>query len=571
MALVAGTTGVVVLPGSVASADLNVATISAGQFQTCAVTAGGAAECWGAGVDGELGNGEHGNSVQALTPTTVTGLGTGVASVAAGYDDACALTTGGGVKCWGWFGYGELGNGTTTGSDVPVDVSGLGSGVAAITADGPQCALTDAGAVKCWGDNTAGELGDGATDQPTVPVAVNGLGSGVAAISAGIDFVCALTNGGAVKCWGGNDDGELGDGTTTQRNSPVTVSGLGSGVVAISARDTHTCALLSSGAVECWGVNEWGQLGDGTANPTLVPVTAAGPGSGVVSLAAGGDHTCAVTTGGAAECWGRNSFGELGDASLETSHSPVAVAGLGSGVAVLSGGYTDACALTTNGAVSCWGYNQQGELGDGLSGQVLTPVGVSGLSAGVAAIGEGSDHTCAIQTGGALECWGLNGHGQLGDGTTLQRDAPVPVIGLGSNVVAVVGGDQHTCALTAAGAVKCWGFNAEGQLGDGTNLDRHTPVDVVGLDSGVASLSAWLNSTCAVLVDGTAKCWGADNGGLLGDGATTSENTPVAVTTVPADIAALDVSLTSCALDASGGVKCWGCSVGSETARPEAR
>ena len=275
-----------------------------------AVTAAGAAECWGWDQDGQLGDGHYGYGSREVTPTVVTGLGSGVASVAAGSDHSCALTTGGAVECWGLFGSGGLGNGTTSGSVVPVDVSGLSSGVIAITADGPSCALSAAGGVSCWGDNSVGELGDGTTDPATVPVNVSGLGSGVAAVSAGDAFACALTTDGAVKCWGDNTRGQLGDGTTSPSTVPVDVAGLGSGVVAISAKYTHACALTAAGGVECWGENTRGQLGDGATTNQLTPVAVSGLDSGVVSIAAGGEHTCAVTSGGSTECWGRNTFGE---------------------------------------------------------------------------------------------------------------------------------------------------------------------------------------------------------------------------------------------------------------------
>jgi len=202
-------------------------------------------------------------------------------AISAGDDDACALTGAGAVKCWGWNGFGALGDGTTTNSSTPVDASGRSSGVVAIDAEsyGHTCALMSGAPVKCWGWNRYGQLGDGRTIDSSTPVDVQGLPSGVAAISVGGEHTCALTGGGPVSCWGNNSwAGQLGDGTTTNSATPVDVSGLGSGVSAISAATDataddvdHTCALTSDGAVLCWGYNGSGQLGDGTTTDSSTP------------------------------------------------------------------------------------------------------------------------------------------------------------------------------------------------------------------------------------------------------------------------------------------------------------
>jgi alpha-tubulin suppressor-like RCC1 family protein len=197
--------------------------------------------------------------------------------LAVGGDHACALTSAGGATCWGRNVEGELGNGSTTDSSVPVPVNGLGSGVASISAGyWTSCAVTSAGAALCWGLNGDGALGNNSTVSSSVPVGVWGLGSGVAAISVGLDYACAVTSAGAARCWGANNEGELGNGSTTGSLAPVGVSTLSAGVVAISAGNDHTCALLSGGGVQCWGDNPWGQLGNGTTTRSTVPVAVSG-------------------------------------------------------------------------------------------------------------------------------------------------------------------------------------------------------------------------------------------------------------------------------------------------------
>jgi alpha-tubulin suppressor-like RCC1 family protein len=343
------------------------------------------------------------------------------------------------------------------------------------------CNLTSNGGVKCWGDNSKGQLGDGTTTTRLTPVNVSGLSSGVAAITAGGSHACALTTGGAVKCWGYNANGQLGDGTTTNRLTPVNVSGLSSGVTAISAGEYHTCALTTGGAVKCWGNNANGQLGNGTTTNGLTPVNVSGLSSGAAGISLGVTHTCAWTTGGAVKCWGSNANGQLGDGTTTNRLTPVSVSGLASGVTAISAGDFASCAVT-GGAAKCWGLNAYGQLGDGTTTTRLTPVNVSGLSSGVAAISAGGSHACVVTTGGAAKCWGGNGFGQVGNGTTTTRLTPMGVLGLSSGVAKISAGQYHTCAsLSTGGTVKCWGKNAQGVLGDGTTTNKLTPVFVVGI------------------------------------------------------------------------------------------
>ena len=385
-----------------------------------------------------------------------------------------------------------------TGPD-PASANPLTDALAVAAGGGHTCALTTAGGVQCWGLNNVGQLGDGqicGTSSCTTPVDVSGLTSGVAAVAAGSGHTCALTTAGGLKCWGNNGSGQLGDGTTTTRTTPVVVSGLASGLAAVAAGQFHTCAVTTGGGAKCWGNNFFGKLGDGTsgfANFSATPVDVSDLTSGVADLGAGRHHTCALTTAGGLKCWGQNNVGQLGDGQacgIVTCTTPVDVSGLSSGVAavaaaggIVNDGHT--CAVTTAGGVKCWGDNNVGQLGDGTTTDRATPVDVSGLTSGVVAAAAGSSHTCAITTAGGLKCWGNNSSGQLGDGNGGvfgdSSPTPVDVVGMASGVAAVAAGSNHTCAVTTTGGLKCWGNNDRGQLGDGTTTNSTMPVDVIAV------------------------------------------------------------------------------------------
>ena len=306
-------------------------------------------------------------------------------------------------------------------------------------------------------------------------------------ISAGYYYTCALLSTGAVKCWGSNLYGQLGDGSTanaTARTTPVDVSTLSSGVIAIAAGERHTCAVLNTGAVKCWGNNDNGQLGDDSTLQSLTPVSVPSLSSGVTAIAAGRYHACAVLNTGAVKCWGWNLYGQLGDGSTLQSLTPVSVPSLSSGVTAIAAGERHTCALLSTGAVKCWGYNDNGQLGDGSAASVTprtTPVDVSTLSSGVTAISTGSYHTCALLSTGAAKCWGKNTSGRLGDGSNTASLTPVSVSTLSTGVIAIAAGEAHTCAVLNTGAVKCWGYNVSGQLGDGSTTQSFTPVGVLSI------------------------------------------------------------------------------------------
>ena len=552
--------------------------IVAGGEHSCALREGGTISCWGANGSGQLGDGTGGaDGDRSLVPVDVAGIFDAV-DVAAGDDHSCALRQGGTISCWGANGSGQLGDGTG-GADgdrslVPVDVAGIFDAVDVAAGDGYSCALRQGGTISCWGANWFGQLGDGIGGIDgifsLVPVLVAGIFDALA-LAAGGAHSCALRQGGAISCWGANWFGQLGDGTGGADGDfslePVDVAGV-SDAVDVAAGDEHSCALRQGGTISCWGANSSGQLGDGTGGAdgdrSLVNVDVAGV-SDAVDVAAGGGFSCALRESDTISCWGSNEDGQLGDGvDGDFSSVPVDVAGVSDALALAAGdGYS--CALRESGDISCWGANSSGQLGDGTSDDLSSvPVGVEGVSDAVtvAAGGGGFDgHSCALREGGDISCWGWNGSGQLGDGTGDRSLVPVGVAGV-SDAVAVAAGGGHSCALREGGTVSCWGDNWSGQLGDGTGgADGDfslVPVGVMGISDAVAVAAGGAHS-CALREGGTVSCWGDNSSGQLGDGNSGDFSlVPVGVAGISDAVAVVAGSVHSCALREGGTISCWG-------------
>ncbi|MFL5352544.1 PKD domain-containing protein [Archangium sp.] len=327
---------------------------------------------------------------------------------------------------------------------------------------------------------------------------------------------------GTVWAWGSNAYGNLGDGTTTTRKSPMQVPGL-SGVTAIDAGVAHMLALRQDGSVWAWGYNLYGQLGNATNTDRSSPASVPGL-STVTAIAAGDYHSVALRQAGTVWTWGYNFGGQLGNGSTTDRTSPGQVPGL-SGITAISAGAYHTVALHQDGTLWAWGSND-GQLGDGTTTRRTSPIQVPGLS-GITAISASHLHTLALRQDGTLWAWGQNAQGQLGDGTTLNRTSPVQVPGL-SGVTAISAGQFHTAALLQDGTVWTWGRNNLGQLGDGTTTDRASPAQVPGL-SGITAISAGAYYMLALRQDGTLWAWGNNGTGQLGDGTLTNRLLPMQV------------------------------------------
>ncbi len=460
-----------------------------------------------------------------------------------------------------------------------------------------SCSVDTSGFVHCWGKNNRGELGDNTLIDSSSAVQVVGVGGAgtlrnITAISAAEHHACALDTSGRVYCWGGNNDGELGNLTARDSRSPVQVRGVGGGgalvnITAVAAGSHHSCALDRGGHVYCWGDNTFGQLGSNTSTSSRAPVQVADLGGvrtldNIIAITAGRDHSCAIDRNGHAFCWGDNAFGQLGDNTKTGRAAPTSVVGVGGtgtlgNITAIAAGYVHTCALDRTGHAHCWGSNNPRN-GTNASSESQSPVPIldaesSGQIDHVMAISSGSDHSCALNGSGHVYCWGeyrTTSVVQVGNGgntrtlgnississgglSTCASDTSgqvyhwgavsgsrlatkvLPVVSAMPNTpTAITVGAEHSCALNADGRVYCWGYNSRGQLGNNTVTSSATPVQVVGTAGtgaleNITAISAGYRHSCALDVSKRVYCWGENNFGQLGDNTSNRRLSPVQV------------------------------------------
>jgi alpha-tubulin suppressor-like RCC1 family protein len=376
-------------------------------------------------------------------------------------------------------------------------------------------------------------------ESPTAPEATPALSTALAPlpfrqVSAGYNHTCGVTTDDRAYCWGYSQWGQLGNGTTSGpeecnthpcSSRPVAVLG-GLRFRHVIAGTEFTCGLTTNNRAYCWGRNESGQLGDGTTTTArLRPVAVAG-GRSFLLVRAGGAHACGIDTSHAAFCWGSNSNGQLGDGTTTRRLTPVRVS-RGLSWQLLTGGFLHTCGVTTDAHAYCWGANRSGRLGDGTTVQRLKPAAISGGLL-VRQVEAGFDHTCAVAvTEYRAYCWGDNAAGGLGDGTTITRLTPTAVDG-DRRFDNVSAGSFHTCGVTRGHRGLCWGSNGAGQLGNGANFRRATPTPLA-VDLQLGPVSAGNGFTCGVTTGDRAYCWGSNFYGQLGDGTATDRLKPTAV------------------------------------------
>lgn len=472
------------------------------------------------------------------------------------------------LRCWGEGSYGKLGNGS--GPEVnraaPVRVTtSIAQWRAVATGSAHACGIAASGAVYCWGYNQFGQLGDGTTVSRSSPVPVIGLSSGVAQLALGYTHSCALMENGKVNCWGAGEFGRLGSGQVSNQTTPAEVLTV-SGAVALGAGYYHTCAAINDGTVKCWGGNGYGQLGDGSLVNRNTAVFASVTIS-ATDLAIGGYHSCARSAAGAMQCWGYGGNGELGRGSTANSSVAVDVDGIASGATLITAGYGHTCALASD-VLKCWGYNNYGQVGNGTAVNASRPVAVTNLTIPVTEISAGTEFTCARASGNRIQCWGRATEGRTGIGDTQVPSGaitrPLAVSGLPAPPVRLSLRLLTACAVTRIGSASCWGANESGQIGDGLlplipSLVQHAgPRDVAGMTAGVVETATGGQHACALKNDGTVWCWGANVAGQLGDQTAIARPTPVQVVGIGNAVQIATGLSHSCARTSGGAIWCWG-------------
>lgn len=580
--------------------------VASGYTHTCSLVADGTVRCWGDNADGQLGNSSNTGS---LTPVTVTGLDD-VIQIAAGgagqtgHGHSCAVKANGTVWCWGYNNYGELGDSSNTSSNEPVQVTGIANATKVAAGHAHSCALLSTGGIKCWGLGVSGQLGNSASSNSNSPVPVTSISTAID-IDVGSSHSCAVLADGTARCWGSGGNGRLGNGGTTTSNVPVTVSLSSSDrAKAIELGNYHSCALLTSGQVRCWGGNASGQLGNNSTTESSTPVTvvsSSGSGTltGVATLSAGGDYettvtnlhgtTCSGSYTGIVYCWGKNNAGQIGDSTSGTDRLYPTQVASGSYSTQISVGQEHTCYRQSLGLIRCFGNGGNGRLGHNSTSGSTSQVLVQNLAAPERAIvvrssngsgnyGDGF-HSCALLSNGEVKCWGRNQYGQLGVGTT-GGSTPYSLTSVKINssttliARAIAVGGSHACAVQYNGYVLCWGYNYYGQLGDATNVDKNYATGTAfspGAANTVIDVSAGNNHTCAQEVDGDVKCWGHNGFGQLANGGTTDTNAPPASGTFTLTRSMVASTFGTCAAINDGTMKCsgydyyGGCGAGTAT------
>jgi alpha-tubulin suppressor-like RCC1 family protein len=598
-----GTTTQRVDPTPVNSAQLFKKVVRSGGPSNCGLTTSNQAYCWGWNGGGQLGDG---STTQRTSPSLVGG-GMTFKTIDGGGANACGIDSSDKLFCWGYNPNGQIGDGTTSNRSSPVPIDATVTYKAISVGEGVTCGITLIGnSMKCWGQNTYGQIGNGTTTNSLSPVLVDSSIE-YQTVSAGLGTVCGITMAGLLRCWGLNSYGQLGDGTTTNKLVPTTIDAATIYTsVEVGGGSNSACGITSSGIVKCWGYNYYGVVGDGTSTDRLTPVAILN-GNTFTKVSIGSNHACALSTVNSLICWGSNIYGQtrkypalytstplaavttktwkhiersyyttcgidstdklfcwgkntagfIGDGTKIDRGLPVAVL-VDKSISKVSVGYESSCAIDSNGKLYCWGQNTFGGVGDGTTINRISPVAVDSETS-FSKVSVGAGHACALTLTGQLKCWGKNNNGALGIGTTVNASSPT-VVNSGVLYKDIAVGYMYACGITAADKINCWGANTTGQLGDASTTQRLVPtaIDAANSYQSISVGKVFYGTTCGITLAGVLRCWGDNTFGQIGDSSTTQRTSPVTIHSGTSYMKISSGSYSTCGLTVGKKLYCWG-------------
>ena len=554
---------------------------------TCAVRSDRTLWCWGENRFGQLGDGTTSDRVN---PRRV-GTGRDWTRVGTTSGHTCAIKTDRTLWCWGrttlpnrddppsrlvpqqlgtaanWVSIDPGGTcgiradhtlwcGSTSSLGTPFRKVDRAENWASVDATGLDhtCAIKTNQTLWCWGENYEGQLGDGTVTDREAPRKVSGDSNDWSTVAIGWDFGCAIKIDRKLWCWGDNHAGQLGDGTSTEGRPRPHQIGTASNWIELDAKDSHSCGIRSNRTLWCWGLNEDGQLGDGTNASRFVP-TQIGAASDWSTVGVGGDHTCATKADNTLWCWGWNKYGQVGDGTTRDGNTPRQI-GTAATWAKVEAGTLHTCATKSDDTLWCWGRNREAQLGDGTLTNRTAPQQIG--SATTWATLSVDDHTCATRTDHSLWCWGSDVDGQLGDGDEVANVRTPYRVGTDADWATAGVGGYRTCAIKTDRTLWCWGSDYDhAGTGEGhTSNERPSPLQV-GTARTWTAVSMHLYHTCATRTDNTLRCWGANETYEIGDGTTTPRPSPLKIG--GADWATVRAgNVHTCALKTDRTLWCWG-------------
>ncbi len=425
---------------------------------------------------------------------------------------------------WGYNNVGQLGDGTTTQSNIPKQIGNDTKWISTATGLNHSLGLKSDGTLWAWGLNNYGQLGDGSYTQRTSPVQIGNDNKWISVV-AGYAHSLALKSDGTLWAWGWNQQGQLGDNSNINKNIPTQI-GTENKWTLISAGSYHTHGIKSDGSLWSWGLNNYGQLGDLTSINRIIPVRV-GLENNWAIIQAGEYHSLALKANGTLWAWGYNAYGQLGDSTMSSiiRAVPTQIGNENKWVCIATGQWFS-MGLKSNGTLWTWGYNTQGQLGDGTTSHKIVPTQI-GLDDKWVSIASGASRSFGLKVDGTLWSWGFNGFGGLGDGTILQRTNPIQILN-DNKWLSIAEGSDYTIGLKSNGTLWGWGQNIHGQLGDSTIINRSIPFPI-GIDNKWVSASSGRHHTLGLKSNGTIWTWGDNSYGQLCDGTTTDRSSPIQI------------------------------------------